>query len=1124
MKHSLIGCIIAFTIFGADVHWDCDTVSGGALMARSSLGAFRTEAQNIQPADGKNSPGLSFDGTSSYAVVSLTPGEQAVFNRDAFTVMLWVNPNSVTGRRPLFVKRTSNNATSLALTIRGKLLVFEACDKTGKWSYICNSDKTQIAPGMWTHCAAVVESGKAVRLYVNGVLVKTHAVSVPLGFNQEGIQFGKDAWGGDPESTKLPGFYKGRMDEIKFFTRALSDSDIEAEMNESGSGTPVETATGIFYVSPNGSDSNPGTKDKPFATALKARNALRGKKSGGTAVVEMRGGMYLQQETLLFSPEDSGTADAPVIWRSAPGESAVISGGRLITGMKETAIAGRRAWVVDIPDVKEGKWYFRQLFVSAAGKPLERRFRPHIGMKRVDGLTYSPRRKAAAHRAAQIDFIYAPGDIKEWQNISDVEVAILHVWSSSRLRIESVDEKKNIVTFTGMPTFAVDQGGLQPYFVENVKEELDEPGEWYLDRGKGRMAYLPYDGEMLADAKVIAPYLGTVIAFTGDYTKGNFVSHIMFSNITISHSETPLPREGYGGSQGHPDLPAAIELTGAKNVSFIRSTVSQTGNYGIGIGKGCAGNRVVGCRLYDLGGGGVKVGDASMNQKAAEPELPVGNIVNNCAIFDTGIMFFSANAVWAGITRGTEITHNKIWNCSYSGIAVGWSWSDTQTSCASNIIAHNYISNVLTLVADGASIYTLGRQPGTVIRGNVLRDNVKSPFAKEYWQLGLYLDEGSSEMLVENNLSFRVGTHGFNMNGGAQNIIRNNISGQVYGNHAPYIRCAKKPFSKGNVYKNNIAWCDGENMIDEAWDRSMNSLEDNLYWNFAGKTMMFMDKTFTEWQASGQDKGSIIADPQFVDAANDDYRLKPTSPAIKLGFKPFTIDAGLEPEYRDIASPVFVSEMPVYRMTLAPVREKPADFSFDFEEIPLGTSASFACNGCSPEANFAVSDEDAKSGKRALKGMDRKGLNRTFYPYLTTMFSKHHDTGTVVFSCDVKQKASLPAMLDINFRDYSKRLAPKKEFIASPGVAFLADGSIKTGDTLITTAPLGTWVHVDITFSLSGDSRTAVIAVTLADGTKKEANVPVSTEFAALSWVGFILGDDIDGVCYIDNVSLALKK
>ncbi|MEK6793810.1 MAG: LamG-like jellyroll fold domain-containing protein, partial [Spirochaetota bacterium] len=946
----------------ADIHWTGDEVSGTSIKVRSSIGAFVTKANGVTLAEGKFGKALSFEGTSAHAVIALAPGEQAVFNRDSFTVMLWVNPDSVTGRRPLVVKRTSNNATSMALTIRGKLLVFEACDKSGKWSYICNSDKTQINPGTWTHCAAVIESAKAVRLYINGSLVKTHAVNVPLAFNQEGIWIGMDAWGGDPESATKPGFFKGRMDEMQFFTRALSDSEIAAAMDGSAA-VPVDTTAGIFYVSPTGSDANPGTKEKPFATAQKARDAFRTapKKGDAPAVVELQGGMYFQTETLLFTPEDSGTANAPVIWRSAPNETAVISGGRMLTGFKEAAIAGKRAWVIDIPDVKEGKWYFRQLFVSAGGKPLERRFRPHIGMKRVDGLTYSARRKAAPHRAAQIDFVFAPGDIKDWQNIADVEVAILHVWSSSRLRIESVDMKKNIVTFTGMPTFAVDQGGLQPYFIENVKEELDEPGEWYLDRGKGRMAYLPYDGETLTSVKVIAPYLNTVVACKGDYSNGKFVSHIMFSNVTFSHSETPLPREGYGGSQGHPDLPAAIELTGAKNITFIRSTVSQTGNYGIGIGMGCADNRVVGCRLYDLGGGGVKVGDIRMNSKADAPELPVGNIVNNCAIFDTGIMFFSANAVWAGITRGTEITHNKIWNCAYSGIAVGWSWSDSPTSCASNIIAHNHISNVLTLVADGASIYTLGRQPGTVIRGNILRDNVKSPFAKEYWQLGLYLDEGSAEMLVENNLSFRIGTHGFNMNGGAQNIIRNNISGPVTGNHAPYIRCYKKAFSKDNIFVNNIAWCDGENMIDEAWDRSVFDCRSNVYWNFAGKTMQFKDKTFAEWQAAGQDTASRVIDPQFIDAANDDYRLKPSSPAIALGFKPFAFDAGLEAAYRDIAASVFVSEMPVYRMMLAPVREKPADFSLDFEDVPLGTTPGFSCNGCTPEANFTVSEEDAKN-------------------------------------------------------------------------------------------------------------------------------------------------------------------
>ncbi len=892
--------------------------------------------------------------------------------------------------------------------------------------------------------------------------------------------------------------------------------------------TGAATAT-EFYVAPDGAAANPGTRARPFAAPAQARDAIRAAKARGDRgpfTVELRGGTYELAETLTFTPEDSGTAAAPVVWRSAPNACAVLSGGRTLGGFRETTVHGVRRWTVALPEVQAGGYNFRQLFVSTGGQPYERRYRPHLGMKRVDEVTDSPKRKgAAAHRAAQKDFYFAPGDFQPWENLSDVEVVVLHVWSSSRLFVEQVDTNNHKVTFTGLPTFAVNQGGLQPYFIENVKEALKSPGEWYLDRPTGVLTYLPREGETLANTTVVAPRLVNVVALTGDYKQGAFVKHIVFENLAFAHNEAPLPREGYGGSQGQPDLPAALELTGAQACAFQRCTVSQTGGYGIGIGLGSHENKIIGCRLFDLGGGGVKVGDIRMKPQAVQPELPTGNRIENCALFDGGLMYYSANAVWAGIVRDTVIRHNRIWNFAYSGVAVGWAWNDRPTSCAGNRIEDNCISNVLTLIADGASIYTLGRQPGTVIRGNVVRDNVKSPFAKEHWQLGLYLDEGSSEMVVENNLVFHVGTHGFNMNGGAQCVIRNNILGPVYGNHAPYIRCHKKPYAQGNVFTHNLAYCDSTNLVDAVWDPALCTSSSNIYWNCAGQTFRFFDRTLAEWQARGQDAGSRVTDPLFEDPAHGDFRLQKNSPAFALGFVPFDLtSAGLEPAFKDVAAPARTSPPPFYAMHLPGPRAF-TGFAPDLQGVAVGSlPRGFVCSGGTPEANFQVAEGAGKTGRRALVATDRKSAAKPFYPCLTYRMPTPVEHGTVTFSCDVRQQAGAPLTLDIGFRDYSRKGNAKKEFISSPGVLFSKDGQIKSGPTSLATAAPGSWTHVEISFPLDGAAREARAAVTLADGTHKTAKLALSSEFAAVSTLGFFCSDAVDGRCALDNLRMTVTR
>lgn len=553
----------------------------------------------------------------------------------------------------------------------------------------------------------------------------------------------------------------------------------------------------ILYVSTAGNDAwsgkldgpNHTATDGPFATVARARDEIRKLNKLGAlpagATVMIGGGTYYLPETLTFGLEDSGSLNAPIVYKAYPGEKPMLSGGRVISGLKETKLAGQRAWQVQLPDVS-GAGYFHQLFAQRKGEAYyTRRFRPMKGMLVVAGLTFSPARKTAAHRAAQQDFIYFPGDLKDCANLSDVEVVALHSWSASRLKIKSLDTENNVVTFTSVPTFKIGawyRDERNPYYVENVKEELKQPGQWYLDRPTGVLTYLPLPGETLANTTLVAPRLEKLVVVKGDADKGALVDNLSFEGLTFAHTDWAAPDEGYDVSQGQPMLPAAIEMTGAQRCGLRGCVVTDTGAYGVGLGLGCKECFVTGSYLYDLGGGGVKVGDCSMAQGAEFPLLPTDNVVENNTILHTGVSHFSANGIWCGIVRGTKIRHNEVAYNPYTGIACGWCWGPQKTSCGGNIIESNHVHDVMQLVQDGGGIYTLGWQPGTVIRGNLIHDNHMSPFACANGQCGLYFDEGSSDFLVEDNVQYSVDYENGakiaqNVNDGPPHVIRNNSLG-----------------------------------------------------------------------------------------------------------------------------------------------------------------------------------------------------------------------------------------------------------------------------------------------------------------------------------------------------------
>ena len=238
----------------------------------------------------------------------------------------------------------------------------------------------------------------------------------------------------------------------------------------------------------------------------------------------LRGGVYRRVAPLVLGPEDSGSPESPVIYQPYPGEKAVISGGRPITGWKPGPDG---VWTAGLPEVKSGAWTFRQLFVND-----QRRSRPRwpkqgtltaAGAPQIDTSGWVGNLPADGDQWSKRTIQFRPGDLRpDWTNLDDVEVVLLQFWMEARLRIQRIDPNKNVVLFTG--------GSWRPltwswgYYVDNVFEAFDAPGTWYLDRKHGILSYRLAPGEEMEKLQIVAPVTEQLVRLEGDPARGDWSS------------------------------------------------------------------------------------------------------------------------------------------------------------------------------------------------------------------------------------------------------------------------------------------------------------------------------------------------------------------------------------------------------------------------------------------------------------------------------------------------------------------------------------------------------------------------------------------------------------------------
>ena len=565
--------------------------------------------------------------------------------------------------------------------------------------------------------------------------------------------------------------------------------------------------SGEIWVSPKGNDFNDGTRQSPKATLTAAlRQAREWRRTGddrmqGGITVYMEGGTYALYEPVFIRPEDSGTKESPTVIRSAINEKTVIrsaadekvvlSGGVRIKNWKKQG----KLWVADVPTFNGRPLDFRQLWVNGEKAVRARDVEDFEKMNRICSVDENN------------EVLYVPAvavrrliDNKRKMKAEYAEMVLHQMWCVANLRIRSIEvqgdsaavrfhQPESRIQFEHpwpRPMVTTD-GHNSAFYLTNARELLDVPGEWYHDMNARRVYYYPREGEKMQEAEVIVPAVETLVRVEG--TLDRPVCHIRFEKITFSYTTWMRPSEkghvplqagmyltdGYRidpkmqrnylnhplDNQGWLGRPAAaVRVVAARQIDFERCRFEHLGSTGLDYEEAVQGGVVRGCLFRDIAGNGLLVG--SFSPAAHETHLPYDPAdrrevctqqqINNCYFTEIGNEDWGCLAIAAGYVGDVNIEHNEISEVPYSGISLGWGWTQTVNCMRNNRVHANLIHHYAKHMYDVAGIYTLGSQPKSYVTENCVHSIYKPGYVHDpnHW-FYLYTDEGSSFITVRDN-------------------------------------------------------------------------------------------------------------------------------------------------------------------------------------------------------------------------------------------------------------------------------------------------------------------------------------------------------------------------------------
>ena len=554
---------------------------------------------------------------------------------------------------------------------------------------------------------------------------------------------------------------------------------------------------GEIWISPKGSDFNDGTRQSPKATLTSALRQARewrrteDNRIQGGITIYMEGGTYAFHEPVFIRPEDSGTKESPTIIRSVGDEKVVLSGGICINGWKKQG----KVWVADVPAFNGRPLDFRQLWVNGKKAVRARDVEDFEKMNRICSVD------------EKNEILYVPAvsirrliDNKGNLKAKYAEMVLHQMWCVANLRIRSVEvqgdsaairfhQPESRIQFEHpwpRPMVTTD-GHNSAFYLTNARELQDVPGEWYHDIDARKVYYYLREGEKMQEAEVIVPAVETLVRVEG--TLDRPVCHIRFEKITFSYTTWMRPSEkghvplqagmyltdGYRidpkmqrnylnhplDNQGWLGRPAAaVRVVAARQIDFERCRFEHLGSTGLDYEEAVQGGVVRGCLFRDIAGNGLLVG--SFSPAAHETHLPYNPAdrrevctqqqINNCYFTEIGNEDWGCLAIAAGYVGDVNIEHNEISEVPYSGISLGWGWTQTVNCMRNNRVHANLIHHYAKHMYDVAGIYTLGSQPKSYVTENCVHSIYKPGYVHDpnHW-FYLYTDEGSSFITVRDN-------------------------------------------------------------------------------------------------------------------------------------------------------------------------------------------------------------------------------------------------------------------------------------------------------------------------------------------------------------------------------------
>jgi len=561
-----------------------------------------------------------------------------------------------------------------------------------------------------------------------------------------------------------------------------------------------------YYASPAGTGSSCSITAPCSIT--QAQMAVRSAAGAAATdlVVELADGVYRLGEPLVFAIADSAANGHTVTWQAATGAHPVLSGGKPITGWT-LSDPRKNIWKASAP----GSFATRQLYVD--GTIATRARSSSISRSQMtittSGWTFS---------SSSLDFL---------NNLALPQRAELDIIGSWTDRYSPIQSVANSSVTMVQPAWEENTWGYDtvqspyrqgPIYAENDYTLLDQPGEWYQDTANGWLYYIPLAGQDMATADIELPQLQLLLVVGG--AKDQPVHDLTFTGLTFSHTSWlgPNSSDGYADQQtggfivgprslypvfeaARPlwhQMPAAVQVSAAKNISFVRDRFVDLGSVGLGIGNddnahqtgvGLGANTisVTGCRFSQIAGGGIVIGGVQATAHHPGGDVPVSALtpaqttlinqnmtISDNLVHDIGIDYRDFAGIMFTYTQHVTISHNEIYNVPYSGINSGFGWgtndaggnSDYKTRATgdlynyqplytnptiamNNTVSANYLHLMQLQMNDGGCHYHLSANPGTVITENYC-EGKGSGLSGTIW--GEYADEGSAYLTITKNV------------------------------------------------------------------------------------------------------------------------------------------------------------------------------------------------------------------------------------------------------------------------------------------------------------------------------------------------------------------------------------